>query len=140
MNKKIIFSLCILIPTLSYGMKLNKNDQLVQTTDDRYNLAGIDKQKNFYRAEKLLNKKKANPDYRRSPEDPTSLMIAIYHNDKDYAHLFLAYGSNPHQKALYPGRTHEGPISALDMEQTGWLKKMIDDLTPQPQKKRTYNY
>lgn len=141
MNKKIIFSLFILLPALSHGMERNEKlgKKLIQTSFNRYNLKDLDKKKNFSQALKLLDKG-ANPDFRESPEDPTSLMIAVYHNDQDYAHLLLTYDANPHQKALYPERTHEGCINAFEMESTGWLKKMIDELNPQPQKKRNYNY
>jgi hypothetical protein len=66
--------------------------------------------------------------------------MAIYHNDPEYAQLLLHNGANPHEKALYPERTNEGPITALDMERTGWLEKMVNELKPQPKKKRNYNY
>ncbi|HEX4069454.1 MAG TPA: hypothetical protein VHX42_05130 [Candidatus Babeliales bacterium] len=129
MNKKIIISVIFLIPALSHCMEHTKhNDKLIQTSFDRFNIPGIDKKKNFALAQKLLDQKKANPDARKSPEHPTSLMLAIYHNDLDYAHLFLTYGANLNEKALFPGRTQEGPLNILEMEPTGWLREIVAEL------------
>ncbi len=126
--------------TFSHGMEYNEElgKELIQISLNRFN-NNLNKEESFSQAQELL-KKRANPDFRESPYSPTSLMLAIYHDDQQYAQLFINHNADPAATALYPGRTHEGDITALDMERTGWLKKMVDERKPQTRKKRIYNY
>jgi ankyrin repeat protein len=119
---------------MEYNEELSQ--KLIQISFDRYN-NNLDKEHSFLEAQKLLTNG-ANPDFRESLHNPTALMLAIYHEDKKYAQLFINHGADPEQRAPYPGK--EGHITALEMERTGWLKKMVDERKPQTSKKRNYNY
>ncbi len=138
MNKKIIFFVLTLLPALSHSMECNEelSKQLIQISFDRYN-NNLDKESSFSQTQELLTKG-ANPDSRKSLYDPTPLMLAIYHEDKKYAQLFINHNANLEVTAPYPGK--KGYVTALEMEQTGWLQKMVDERKPQTRKKRNYNY
>lgn len=139
MNKTIIILFFVTISTLSHGMEHNEElgKKFIQISFDRYNNKNLNKKHNFSKAQKLLTKG-ANPDFRASLDNPTALMLAVYHNDQKYAQLCINHGADHEQRAPYPGA--KGHVTVLEMEQTGWLQKMVDERKPQTKKKRNYNY
>jgi len=146
MNKTIIFSL--LINTIVvYSMETDKSQATNTVKSSNYNypyLANIaqnrahakykyNKKINFYLAQLLL-KDGADPDYRSSIEDPTPLMVTVYNKDQKYARLLLEHNANPEKTALWVNLTTK---TAFEMERTGWLKTMYDEIQQKKELKTT---
>ncbi len=137
MNKKIIFSLLITTIIVSHGMEIDKNNSsLIKIAHCRkQSTYKYNKKINFYLAQLLLENG-ANPDCRSSLEDPTSLMIAVYNRDQKYARLLLQYNADPEKTAQWIDLTTK---TAFEMESTGWLKTMYDQIQQKKELKTTHS-
>jgi hypothetical protein len=109
-----------------------------------------DKNMYLYIAELLLQRG-ADPDFRANPHDPTPLMIAICHDDKEYARLLVWHNADPCKMGTWTdsslknsfeiekAKNYFSENNAFEMETTGWLKKMIDEIVYE-KKRMPYTY
>jgi len=98
-----------------------------------------DKEMYLHIAELLLTHG-ADPDFRANPHDPTPLMIAVCHDDKEYARLLACYNADPYKKGTWTDSSLKNSFeiekaknycceqNAFEMETTGWFKKMVDEI------------
>jgi ankyrin repeat protein len=93
----------------------------------------------LYIAELLLTHG-ADPDFRANPRDPTPLMIAVCHDDKEYARSLVWHKADPCKKGTWTdsslknsfeiekAKNYFSENNAFEMETTGWLKKMVNEI------------
>lgn len=86
---------------------------------------------------KLLLKNGANPNFCYSLQYPTPLLIAVHNEDQEYTQLLLQYEANPEHSTYATKHQTQYPFdydqdktlkNAFDLEPTGWLKEMINQL------------
>ncbi len=112
-------------------VKNNINNSLLTTIcDDRR--AKRFKSTQLLTIAELLLEHGADPNFKLSNKYNTPLIAAVLASsiDKECAHLLLWYNADPCKivvNKIYCGHYYERICSAFDLEETGWLKKMVDN-------------